>query len=68
MVERAPWPDTPDCPFIVELFTAPTQRRLGIGRLLLESSADVTTALRVAENNVAALALYRGLGFRHASG
>jgi len=68
VVERAPWPDTPDCPFIVELFSAPTQRRLGIGRLLLASSANLTIALRVAENNVAALALYRGLGFRHAGG
>ena len=65
VVERAPWPDTPGCAFIVELFTAPTHRRLGIGRLLLAASANVTIALRVDENNVAALALYRRLGFRH---
>jgi ribosomal protein S18 acetylase RimI-like enzyme len=63
-VERAPWPDTPDCPFVIELFTARTHRRMGIGKLLLGACSDVTVALRVAEDNAAALALYRAVGFR----
>lgn len=63
VVERAPWSDTPDCPFIIELFVAPTHRRSGIARLLLAGCADLTVALRVEEDNVPALALYRSLGF-----
>ena len=63
VVERAPWPDTPDCPFIIELFTAPTHRRLGIARFLLAGCADITVALRVEEDNAPALALYRSVGF-----
>ncbi|MFF0340356.1 GNAT family N-acetyltransferase [Kribbella sp. NPDC004875] len=64
VVERAPWPDTPDCPFIIELFTARTHRRQGIARLMLASCAATTVALRVDEENAAALTLYRDLGFR----
>ncbi|MER7245246.1 GNAT family N-acetyltransferase [Kribbella sp. NPDC000426] len=63
VVERAPWPDTPDCPFIIELFTARTRRRQGIARLLLTSCAATTVALRVEEDNAPALTLYRDLGF-----
>ncbi|WP_371401160.1 GNAT family N-acetyltransferase [Kribbella sp. NBC_00662] len=63
VVERAPWPDTPDCPFIIELFTARTHRHLGIARLLLNHCADVTVALRVEANNLPALTLYRSAGF-----
>jgi N-alpha-acetyltransferase 10/11 len=63
IVERAPWPDTPDCPFIIELFTARTHRRQGIGRLLLSTCSNVTVALRVADDNTPALALYRTAGF-----
>ena len=66
VVEQAPWPDTPECPFVIELFTARAYRRRGIGRLLLTGCADVAVALRVDENNVPALSLYRGLGFRNA--
>ncbi|RZU12352.1 acetyltransferase (GNAT) family protein [Kribbella rubisoli] len=64
VVERAPWPDTPDCPFIIELFTARSHRRRGIARLLLTCCAGTTVALRVDEGNAPALALYRDLGFR----
>ncbi|WP_328998493.1 GNAT family N-acetyltransferase [Kribbella sp. NBC_00709] len=64
VVERAPWPDTPDCPFIIELFTARSHRRLGIARLLLSVCANVSVALRVEDNNAAALALYHSVGFR----
>ena len=64
VVERAPWPDTPNCPFVIELFTAPTHRRRGIARLLLSTCAHLTIALRVDDNNTPALTLYRALGFQ----
>jgi GNAT superfamily N-acetyltransferase len=64
VVERAPWPDAPDCPFIIELFTARSHRRQGIARLLLACCAATTVALRVDDDNVPALELYRDLGFR----
>ncbi|MFI5693142.1 GNAT family N-acetyltransferase [Kribbella sp. NPDC051586] len=63
IVKRAPWPDTPDCPFIIELFTAPSYRRRGIARLLLACCATSTVALRVEDSNAPALTLYRDLGF-----
>lgn len=63
VVERAPWPDTPDCPFIIELFTARSHRRQGIGRMLLNVCSNVTIGLRVADDNTPALALYRSAGF-----
>ena len=69
-VARASWDDTPNCPFIVELFVSPLHRGRGLGRLLLlealsEVSRDGYTraALRVDSGNAAALALYRGAGF-----
>jgi ribosomal protein S18 acetylase RimI-like enzyme len=68
VVERAPWPDTPDCPFIIELFTARTHRRLGIGRLLLSACSNVTVGLRVADDNAPALALYHSAGFQSVAG
>jgi N-alpha-acetyltransferase 10/11 len=71
VVERAPWPDTPDCPFIIELFTARAHRRRGLGRWLIRAAMDAVAtanrdqlALRVASDNDAALGLYRSLGFR----
>jgi ribosomal protein S18 acetylase RimI-like enzyme len=64
VVERAPWPDTPDCPFIIELFTARSHRRQGIARFLLACCAATSVALRVDHDNVPALRLYRDLGFR----
>jgi ribosomal protein S18 acetylase RimI-like enzyme len=67
LVERAPWSDTPDCPFIIELFTARSYRRQGIARLLLAHCATTTVALRVEDNNTAALALYRSLDFHTAN-
>jgi ribosomal protein S18 acetylase RimI-like enzyme len=69
-VTRAPWSDTPDCPFVIELFTAREQRRRGIARALMQhvlvvvAGADASAvALRVAVDNPAARALYDGLGF-----
>ncbi|WP_203930774.1 GNAT family N-acetyltransferase [Virgisporangium ochraceum] len=66
VVRRAPWPDTPNCPFVIELFTDRAHRRRGLGRTLIAAALDVTRsrmALRVADGNGAALNLYRGLGF-----
>jgi ribosomal protein S18 acetylase RimI-like enzyme len=69
-VIRAPWSDTPDFPFVIELFTAGEQRRRGIARALMQhvlaaaARADTTAvALRVAVDNLAARALYGSLGF-----
>lgn len=70
-VHRAPWDDVPDCPFIIETFTARGHRRRGLARGLLtevlaevSSSDDDAVALRVDAENTAAAALYRSLGFR----
>ena len=69
-VTKAPWSDTPDCPFVIELFTAGEQRRRGIARALMlhvlaaAARADApAVALRVAVDNPGARALYDGLGF-----
>jgi len=66
VVERAPWPDTPDCRFVIELFTARSHRRSGIAKLLLAECSAVEVALRVQETNTPALALYRAVGFQPA--
>jgi ribosomal protein S18 acetylase RimI-like enzyme len=69
-VHRAPWDDTPDCPFIIELFTARDHRRMGLARMVVEhclatigASGETAVALRVAEDNTTARALYDSLGF-----
>ena len=69
-VRRAPWSDTPDCPFIIELFTARDHRRQGLARLLMRHcfavvrrKGETAVALRVAEENTPARALYQSLGF-----
>ncbi|TDW23634.1 GNAT family N-acetyltransferase [Kribbella kalugense] len=62
VVDRAPWPDTPDCPFIIELFTSPTHRHQGIARALL-ASVPGQVALRVAEGNHSAKTLYTTTNF-----
>jgi N-alpha-acetyltransferase 10/11 len=71
MVHRAPWPDTPSCPFVIELFTARAYRRMGLARAMvaycLASAAAAGcpgVALRVDDDNHAARALYASLGFR----
>jgi len=63
VVDRAPWPDTPDCAFIIELFTAPSHRRQGLARALL-ATATPQVALRVSDDNVAARRLYESVGFQ----
>ena len=63
VVERAPWPDTPDCPFVIELFTARTHRRRGLAKLLLSTCSAVTVALRVDPANLPAMHLYQSFDF-----
>lgn len=69
-VRRAPWPDVPPCPFVIETFTARPYRRLGLARLLLVQAMKTVAAegerqlaLRVATGNEPALRLYQELGF-----
>ena len=65
-VGRAPWPDVPGCPFVIELFTAARHRRRGLASALLWRVLDQTDgrlALGVADDNEPALQLYARLGF-----
>ncbi|GAB3818619.1 GNAT family N-acetyltransferase [Kribbella italica] len=66
VVERGPWDDAPDCPFLIEVFTHPTHRRQGLAQALLTTclTPDAPLALRVQDNNTPAIALYQRLGFR----
>jgi N-alpha-acetyltransferase 10/11 len=71
VVERATWPETPDAPFIIELFTDRNHRRQGLAEELVLASMDALfnsghkeVALRVDSENAAALALYLSLDFR----
>ncbi len=66
MVDQAPWPDTPDGPFVIELFTATLWRHSGVARTLLADSLARTggrAGLRVAEGNNPARRLYESYGF-----
>jgi ribosomal protein S18 acetylase RimI-like enzyme len=70
VVRRAPWDDTPPGPFVIELFTSPEHRWRGLGRHLLvealhgaATSAETVIGLRVDSENIAAVTLYRDLGF-----
>ncbi|HEX6857321.1 MAG TPA: GNAT family N-acetyltransferase [Streptosporangiaceae bacterium] len=70
-VHRAPWGDTPDGPFITDLFTDPGFRRRGLGRALIARCLDAVhrsarqcAALRVESENAPAVRLYRSFGFR----
>ncbi len=69
-VQRAPWPDTPDCPFVTDLFTDRRYRRRGLAQAMLTTALDAAAtierpqlSLRVLPDNGPALALYRSLGF-----
>ncbi|WP_344168575.1 N-acetyltransferase [Kribbella lupini] len=66
VVERGPWSDAPDCPFLIELFTLPTHRRQGIAQALLTTCLPPSTslALRVREDNTPAITLYERFGFQ----
>src|SRR5215469_3675982 len=72
-VHRAPWDDTPDCPFITDLHTDPAFRRCGLARspvLRCPNQAGTTArprvALRVDSGNLPAMRLYESLGFQRA--
>ncbi|MEY2475893.1 MAG: N-alpha-acetyltransferase 10/11, partial [Actinomycetota bacterium] len=69
-VVRAPWDDVPECPFVIELFTARAHRRRGLSsHLVAETLAaaaranEPAIALRVDAQNGAAMRLYESLGF-----
>ena len=67
VVDRAPWPGTPDCPFIIEAFTSPAWRRRGLARALLTeclAQSPTRIALNVLPDNTAAVQLYQTLGFQ----
>ncbi|WP_125610378.1 GNAT family N-acetyltransferase [Specibacter cremeus] len=71
VVERALDADAPDAPFIFELFTDREFRRRGLAEDLVLATMDTLfnagqpdVALRVKEDNSAALALYLSLDFR----
>ena len=68
VVDSPPWDDVSDLVFIIELFTDPGHQRRGLGEALLTASlnavdADRIVGLRVDSDNVAAVSLYRKLGF-----
>ncbi len=70
-VHQAPWEDTPDGPFVIEVFTHPDHRRRGFASSLLGRAAEVIMeaggdglALRCETANTPAFEMYRSLGFR----
>lgn len=74
-VEEAPWPDTPPEPFIIEVMVHPAHRRCGLAEHGLVSSihslskrGKENVGLRVMSDNVAAMKLYRKLGFEELNG
>jgi ribosomal protein S18 acetylase RimI-like enzyme len=69
-VRRPSWENVPAYPWLIDVFTDPRHRRAGIARALIARAAGVLDAvgeprvgLTVDDGNVAALALYRSLGF-----
>jgi N-alpha-acetyltransferase 10/11 len=69
-VRRTPWDDTPECPFITDLFTDQRFRCRGLARTLLircltqaSSTARPRVALRVDSDNTPAMRLYQRMGF-----
>jgi N-alpha-acetyltransferase 10/11 len=67
---RVSMPGAPDCPWLIDVFTDPQRRRIGLARSLIAASCRVMAAagedyvgLTVDDENAPALALYRSLGF-----
>lgn len=67
---RESMPDAPDCPWLIEVFTDPRHRRIGLARALIAVACGVMDAvgdgcvgLTVDNDNIAAIALYESLGF-----
>jgi GNAT superfamily N-acetyltransferase len=73
VVRQASWPQAPDGPFIIEVFTDRRHRRRGLARAMLSAAMRVALpggngriGLQVNDDNLAARQLYREFGF-HAS-
>jgi N-alpha-acetyltransferase 10/11 len=73
-VRRPSMDDAPECPWLIEVFTDPRHRRAGIARALvavacraMEAAGESRVGLTVDDHNMAALALYRSLGFSEAT-
>lgn len=69
-VEQAPWPKTPEGPFVIEVITEPDHRRRGLAQaglawVALEASkrGQSQLGLRVDSENHGAVTLYRSMGF-----
>ena len=67
-VAVAPWDDTPEGPFVIEVIVDPDHRRKGLAEHAMRWVASVlpdegTVGLRVMSENAPALALYTKLGF-----
>ncbi|MDQ2655716.1 MAG: GNAT family N-acetyltransferase [Chloroflexota bacterium] len=69
-VRRGSWEHAPDCPYIIEVFTAAAQRRRGLARAaiqaamaVLHAAGETRVALTVEDTNAPARALYHSLGF-----
>ncbi|WP_159451437.1 N-acetyltransferase [Demequina sp. NBRC 110054] len=69
-IRRVPKFDLPDCPYVINVITAPEFRRQGIAAGLLGAAAaalladgEIEIALTVDDDNPSAIALYESLGF-----
>ena len=69
-VKQVPWDQTPDGPFIIELFVDSDVRGRGIARRLMERGLDSmasqsakSVGLRVLADNTRAQSFYRSVGF-----
>jgi len=70
-VRRPAWDPEVNCPWLIEVMTANTSRRLGLARALvvaashaLDVAGEHRVGLTVDDDNLPAVALYASLGFR----
>ncbi len=70
VIRRPSWERAPDCPWVSDVFTDPRHRRSGVARVLMGAACRVISAageprvgLTVDDGNVAAITLYKSLGF-----
>ena len=70
-VTGAPWPDTPQGAFVIDIFVSQQFRRQGIARALMlaamASAPGDSIHLRVEDDNASAIRLYESLGFSDAT-
>lgn len=69
-VRRPAWDGVPDCPWLTDVFTDPGHRRSGLARGLvtyacrvMADAGEARVGLTVDDDNLAAVTLYRSLGF-----